>query len=132
MSLESHGKHFLDAASDAIFLVGKDGRIRYASAHTELDESDAPVKEVRVSTSMVDDDIVVEIADTGPGMPEEVLAQAFAPFFSTRDEGDGTGLGLTIVQNTVQGLGGKVEVDSVIGKGTAVRVILPTQPHPGE
>ncbi len=92
-----------------------------------LDTCTAEPCEVCVSTSSADGWVVVEIADTGAGMSEEVLAQAFDPFFSTRDEGEGTGLGLTIVQNTLERLGGDIEIASTPGEGTTVQVSLPTR-----
>ena len=72
--------------------------------------------------------IVVEIADTGPGMAPEVAARAFEPFFSTKDVGRGTGLGLDIARRiVVERHGGLIEIDSPTdeGKGTVMRVRLP-------
>lgn len=65
-------------------------------------------------------------ADTGPGIPEEILPRIFDPFFSTRR--DGTGLGLTIVQSIVHALGGFVEVDSRPGEGARFRLLVPETP----
>jgi len=67
----------------------------------------------------------LEVRDTGPGIPEERLGQIFEPFFSTKDRGEGTGLGLTVVQGIVKEHDGWVEVVSEEGKGTAFRVYLP-------
>jgi PAS domain S-box-containing protein len=68
---------------------------------------------------------VVEISDTGSGMPPEVLARVFDPFFTTKDVGEGTGLGLSICHGIIEGLGGQISIDSTPGQGTTVRVAIP-------
>jgi PAS domain S-box-containing protein len=78
---------------------------------------------------------VVEIADTGAGMPPEVLARAFDPFYTTKEVGEGTGLGLSICHGIVSGLGGQIAIESTRGHGCLVRVVLPPAitgsiPHP--
>ena len=81
-----------------------------------------------VRTRAEGDWIVVEIADTGSGMRPEVAARAFEPFFSTKDVGQGTGLGLDIARRiVVERHGGLIEIDSPTdeGKGTVMRVRLP-------
>jgi CheY-like chemotaxis protein len=69
--------------------------------------------------------IVVEVADTGVGIPPEDLARVFDPFFTTRATGQGEGLGLSFVHGVVTELGGHVEVTSIVGKGSAFRITLP-------
>ncbi|MEO6709037.1 MAG: response regulator, partial [Planctomycetota bacterium] len=69
--------------------------------------------------------VVVEIQDSGPGIPAEIQKQLFTPFFTTKPAGVGTGLGLTICQRIVHGLGGEISVESKLGEGTLVRVVLP-------
>ncbi|HEX7840820.1 MAG TPA: ATP-binding protein [Kofleriaceae bacterium] len=73
---------------------------------------------------------VVEIEDTGKGMPPDVQARAFDPFFTTKEVGEGTGLGLSICHGIVSGLGGQIAIESTLGRGCLVRVVLP--PAPGE
>ena len=72
--------------------------------------------------------VEIEVADDGLGMTEEVKAQAFEPFFTTKPAGVGAGLGLPICRELVHRLGGTVELDSQLGQGTRVRVILPLVP----
>src|SRR5256885_3992483 len=68
---------------------------------------------------------VVEIHDTGCGIPPEPLDRIFEPFFTTKPVGEGTGLGLAICHGIVTALGGEIGVASVVGKGTTFRVTLP-------
>jgi len=68
----------------------------------------------------------LEISDTGAGIPRESLSSIFEPFFSTKPEGAGTGLGLANVKELVDGLGGDIDVVSEVGAGTTMRVRLPT------
>jgi PAS domain S-box-containing protein len=69
---------------------------------------------------------VLEVTDTGTGMPREVAAKAFDPFFTTKEVGKGTGQGLAISHNVVVGMhGGRIEIDSEEGKGTTFTVRLP-------
>jgi CheY-like chemotaxis protein len=67
----------------------------------------------------------MEIADTGFGMPPEVLEHIFEPFFTTKGQGKGTGLGLATVYGIVQQMGGHIRVESTIGEGSRFIVELP-------
>ena len=79
---------------------------------------------VKVVTTLHDDETYeVVIADSGCGIAEEVLEHIFDPFFTTR--ADGTGLGMSIAQRVVVAHEGRLEIDSTVGHGTTVRVILP-------
>jgi PAS domain S-box-containing protein len=70
--------------------------------------------------------VAIEVTDTGTGMSPEVLAHAAEPFFTTKDIGKGTGLGLSMVHGFVKQSGGAMEIVSAFGKGTTVRLLLPT------
>lgn len=69
--------------------------------------------------------VVIAVSDQGSGMPEEVAAQAFDPFFTTKGVGKGTGLGLSQVFGFVQQSGGQIKLESSVGAGTSVRILLP-------
>jgi signal transduction histidine kinase len=70
-------------------------------------------------------DVIVEVTDTGGGIPDHVLPSVCEPFFTTRQEG--TGLGLAIAKRYVEQNGGRLEIASRPGVGTTVRVSLPTE-----
>ncbi len=72
------------------------------------------------------DGAIVEVSDTGHGIARAELSKIFEPFYTTKAPGTGTGLGLAICYGIVQDHRGRIEVDSVVGKGSTFRVLLPT------
>jgi PAS domain S-box-containing protein len=71
------------------------------------------------------DYVMIRLSDTGTGMAPEVLARALDPFFTTKAEGQGTGLGLSMVYGMVQQLGGTLRIASELGKGTTITILIP-------
>ncbi|RZA33666.1 MAG: response regulator [Lysobacteraceae bacterium] len=69
--------------------------------------------------------VMIEVLDTGKGMPQEVLQRAFEPFFTTKPTGQGTGLGLSMAYGFVKQSGGEIVLRSEVGKGSSVRIYLP-------
>ncbi|THI84916.1 MAG: PAS domain S-box protein [Nitrospira sp. CG24A] len=78
-----------------------------------------------IRTSVVEGVCLIEVHDTGSGIPPAVLPRIFDPFFSTKKEGEGTGLGLSVSLGIVERHGGKILVDSEVGKGTTFTLCLP-------
>jgi two-component system, NtrC family, sensor kinase len=83
---------------------------------------------VRVALRALPDGAEIEVQDSGPGIPREILPRIFDPFFTTRPVGSGTGLGLAVAYGIVSGLGGDIAVDSPPGEGAVFRVRLPRAP----
>ena len=78
---------------------------------------------------VVGDYVELAVADSGPGMSPEVLARIFEPFYSTKATGKGSGMGLAVVHGIVHEHGGHVAVDTVAGRGTVFRILLPPADH---
>jgi signal transduction histidine kinase len=96
------------------------------NAAQAMSEGHADRHELRVSTSTsADGRVFIEVSDTGPGISPALLGRIFDPFFTTKPVGVGTGLGLAICHRIVSELGGTIEVESELGKGSLFRVALP-------
>ena len=82
--------------------------------------------EIVITTKLHDaNHVAIRIADTGCGIPQENLSKIRDPFFTTKEVGTGTGLGLSIVDEIIRSHYGELQVESVVGKGSAFTVILP-------
>jgi signal transduction histidine kinase/HAMP domain-containing protein len=81
---------------------------------------------IRLGATRVDGHVLIEVADSGEGMPAAVRRRAFERFYRGRDRSeDGFGLGLAIVRDAARAVGGEIEIESALGRGTTVRVKLP-------
>ena len=78
-----------------------------------------------VRTFLEDDQVCLEVIDTGEGIPAELLTRVTDPFFTTKPPGRGTGLGLAMVYGTVKAHGGSLDIQSELGKGTCIRLRFP-------
>ena len=92
-----------------------------------LDAMDNRGGAIDISSRLEGDDIVIKLADTGPGIPRENLPRIFNPFFTTKSVGKGTGLGLSICYGIVKKMGGEINVESSIDEGTTFGVRIPLQ-----
>jgi two-component system NtrC family sensor kinase len=97
----------LNLLNNAIQATGPDGIVTVTTRVTEANQ------------------VMVQIDDTGHGIPKENLAQIFDPFFTTKPQGKGTGLGLSICHGIIERLGGKISAASEVGKGSSFTVKLP-------
>ncbi|WP_310600024.1 ATP-binding protein [Desulfobulbus sp.] len=98
----------LNLLNNAIDAIGHDGTVTVSSRYHE-------------KTSEVE----INVADTGKGIAENDLNKIFDPFFTTKEVGKGTGLGLSISYSIIEKLGGKMKVQSKVGKGTVFTILLP-------
>ena len=90
-----------------------------------IDASEDFGNEINVATYFADQKIHIEIKDHGCGIPEDKLNKIFEPFYTTKEVGKGTGLGLTVSYGLIKKLNGSVEVDSKINQGSTFTVVLP-------
>ena len=86
--------------------------------------------EIILCCKMRNNMICLEVIDTGIGMCEKTLKRAFEPFYTTHEVGSGTGLGLTVSRDVVLAHKGEISIDSKLGKGTKIRILLPVMTEP--
>lgn len=96
------------------------GVVTVSTANLEIGTDDAGLWSVDAGRY-----VQVSVTDDGVGMSQDVLARAFEPFFTTKPKGQGTGLGLATVYGIVNQMHGRVTVDSEVGRGTVVQVLVP-------
>ena len=95
------------------------------NAAQSLPPGRAEQNEIRVTTTLEGERVIIEVSDTGVGIPPQILGRIFDAFFTTKAVGVGTGLGLAICQRIVTDMGGTLTVESELGKGTTFRVSVP-------
>jgi signal transduction histidine kinase len=121
-----------DIAANGILVRGVEYKLQQVFLNLFLNARDAMPRGgwLSVSTASRNGEIVVEVADTGVGIPSEQLARIYDPFFTTKPEGRGTGLGLSVTYGIVQEHGGTLACESDVGEGTKFRLVLPRLEHP--
>ena len=95
------------------------------NAAQAIPEGGVERNEIRVLTRLRGAEAIIEIRDTGMGIPSDKLEQVFEPFFTTKPSAIGTGLGLSICRNIINSLGGRLELESELGRGSVFRIRLP-------
>ena len=124
--------------AEAPIVLGNEGRLvqlfinLLANAAQAIPEGAPESNEIQVRTRTELGNAVVEVTDSGLGIPPEARARLFEPFFTTKEPGAGTGLGLAISRDIVIEHGGRIEVESAPGQGATFRVVFPLQPAPVE
>ncbi len=93
--------------------------------NNSLDAFDSMGGTIYIETSLGENNVLIQIADNGPGIAKENLNRVFEPFFTTKPVGKGTGLGLSICYGIVKNMGGEITVTSEQGKGTAFQIVIP-------
>lgn len=112
-------------ADDGLELTVNPVELRQVLINLALNAVDAMTDRGSVTLRLADagEEVVIEVADDGPGMAPDVAEQCFEPFFTTRT--DGTGLGLSICHGIVQAHGGTIDLDTARGRGTTFTIRLP-------
>ena len=125
-------KLVVDAPLEPLPVLVDAGQVELALFNLVRNAADAMPRggTLRISTHRLDkvgagNFAVLEVADTGDGMLPEVARRATEPFFSTKVRGKGTGLGLSMVRECAEQTGGTLEIDSTVGQGTRIRIVLP-------
>jgi two-component system, NtrC family, sensor kinase len=110
-------------------VYGNLGKLQQVFINLFLNARDAMPSggELEIQTGMTESMVVIDISDTGTGIPEDDLKRIFDPFYTTKPIGKGTGLGLAVSYGIIQEHGGRIFVDSSVGKGTHFRLKLPTR-----
>jgi two-component system NtrC family sensor kinase len=111
-------------------VVGDAGQLQQVVTHLLANALDSGGRrgEVEISTSTDTDDVVIAVRDRGAGIPEENLQRLYEPFFTTKEEGKGRGLGLAVVYAIVKEHGGKIVARNRVGGGAEFIVTLPAAP----
>jgi len=120
LNIITNACHAIEGGGELLVRTALPGKGVFPEAGTESGWRTCEAGEARTETL-----VVAQVEDRGPGIPAEVLEKIFEPFFSTKDEGKGTGLGLYISRNIILEHQGKIEARSRVGRGTLFSIFLP-------
>ena len=115
----------------AVLVVGMEHKLQQVFLNLFLNAKDAMPRGgwLTIASRVEGDRAIVEVADTGSGIPSEYIARIYDPFFTTKAIGQGTGLGLSISYGIVREHDGAIDCDSAVGQGTRFTVTLPAVAH---
>jgi two-component system NtrC family sensor kinase len=118
----------IDLPEAAVFVVGDEGQLQQAVIALATNAIDAMPDGGRLTLRARRSDgmVLIEVSDTGVGIPAENLTKIFDPFFTTKEVGRGTGLGLAVCYGIVTDHDGRLDVQSIVGVGTTFTISLPT------
>jgi PAS domain S-box-containing protein len=117
-------------AANARDAMPRGGRLVIATGNAHLD-ADAAATHAEVHADAIAGDYAsIEVSDFGVGMPPDVLGRVFEPFYTTKEPGRGTGLGLAMVFGFIRQSGGHIYADSEVGRGTTFRMYFPRSTTP--
>ncbi|MBW2068839.1 MAG: response regulator [Deltaproteobacteria bacterium] len=114
----------MNLATNAIHAMKHGGTVTITVDRVDLDKPKAKQLGLKPGTY-----ITISVEDTGCGIPDDYIDRIFEPFFTTKLPGEGTGLGLSVVQGIVKDLNGAIEVESELNKGSKFTVYLPTSEY---
>ena len=129
--LERRGITIIEELDRNCYTTGRRDNLAQVVLNLVLNAADAcerssrPSREVRVSVRQEAENIVLSVDDTGPGVPSDAVKKIFQPFYTTKQSGRGTGLGLKICSDVVAAHGGHIEVVNRQDGGATFRVVLP-------
>jgi len=118
-----------DLTNTPFRIYGNEGKLHQAIMNVMLNAVQAIDGKgaITIKTQIVNSSIRIEIKDTGCGINQESLPKVFDPFFTTKEIGQGTGLGLSITYNIIQEHNGSIEIESLLGHGTNVKIEIPVE-----
>jgi PAS domain S-box-containing protein len=118
----------LELTEDLKLVLADSSKLKQAFLNLFLNAQDAMPQGgiMAISTQNLDKkEIAIKVTDTGVGIPKEYYSQIFEPFYTTKKVETGAGLGLSVVYGIIKEHGGKIRVDSIVGKGTTFTICLP-------
>ena len=112
--------------SKDVHVIGNESKLYQVFSNILTNSIQAIANEGAITICLTEkrDSVKIEIEDNGEGIPEDIRSKIYDPFFTTKEQGKGSGLGLTIVYNIIEELGGAIEIESSINKGTKVKIEL--------
>ena len=103
--------------------------INAVDAIIERQQTEQIEGKIMIETSCIEDNLLVSFADNGIGMPEDISQKIFEPFYTSKKEGKGTGLGLWVSYGIIKSSQGDIKAESKLNRGTTFTISLPIHPN---